>query len=235
MRGTIVSYLQDGPEGKFYYRMVDNVLARDKNWVHWKIESCPPITKDPTPTEEYLGARNSVKRSFASKRIRARVMGALDLSFLSDTQNYNNLDKLRKPPSVPSTQTYLKEISEIDLDLEMAGKDEAPMLVQQRAVKTWNVLRISAKARLAQFGQVDEAKSLELLGKDMSAVPQEGEVLGEKDTDVGGDTAVGETGVGQEKGSTDVVMITTSKDVVMTEEDTVEKADANATVPGERV
>jgi len=173
MRSTIASYLQEGSDGKFYYRMVDNVLSRDKNWVRWKVESCPPITKDPIPTDEYLKARSDAKRTFANKRIRPTPMGALDLSFLSDTQNFNSLDKLRKPLKIPSTQACLKEISSIDLDLEMAEKDEAAVLVQQRAVKTWNLLRVAAKSKLAIFGEVDELTGLERLGEDEIAASKE--------------------------------------------------------------
>lgn len=167
MRSTIASYLQEGPDGKFYYRMVDNVLSREKNWVRWKVESCPAITKDPIATEDYLSARSDAKRAFANKRIRPTPMGALDLSFLSDTQNLNNLDKLRHPPKNPSIQTCLKDISGLDLDLEMAGKDEETALRAAKAVKTWNLLRIASKSRLGVFGDVDE-KSLDKLGEDIT-------------------------------------------------------------------
>lgn len=195
----IAGYLQDGPEGKFYYRMVDNVLSRDKNWVRWKIESCPPITKDPTPTEEYMSARSGAKRAFANKRIRATPMGAADTSFLSDTQNINNLETLRNPPKTPDTQAYLKEIGNIDLDLEMAGKEEAADLVQRRAVKTWNLLRIAAKSKLALFSEVDETKTLGKLGEESSGpakVSQAGETGGTKDVEMEGDAAVASSGAG---------------------------------------
>jgi THO complex subunit 1 len=85
VRVAIADYLQDGPEGKFYYRMVDTVLSRDKNWVRWKMESCPPIAKSPVTGEAYEQASVQARAACTSKRIRATPMGALDLSFLSQS------------------------------------------------------------------------------------------------------------------------------------------------------
>src|SRR5262249_12478294 len=45
-RKTIEKYLEDGngTEGRYYLRMVNMVLSRDKNWTFWKAEGCPPIS-----------------------------------------------------------------------------------------------------------------------------------------------------------------------------------------------
>lgn len=176
MRATISSYLQEGSEGKFYYRMVDNVLSRDKNWVRWKVESCPPIEKPPTTTEAYLSARNGAKRASMNKKLRASPMGSLDLSFLSDTENMNGLNKLRIPARItaPTTEALLAEISVVDLDLEMATKKDKPALVEVRASKTWRALRIASKNRLSMFGHVDERdiNSLRMLDPNFVSLPK---------------------------------------------------------------
>src|SRR5436305_1639745 len=98
-RKAIEEYLTqgEGREGRFYYRMVDTVLARDKNWVRWKIESCPSIERPPVSTEEYLDAKSTAKKTFAPKRLRAMPLGALDLKFLSEAENLNGLEKLKNP------------------------------------------------------------------------------------------------------------------------------------------
>jgi THO complex subunit 1 len=83
MRTTIGDYVQDGPDGKFFFRMMETVLSRDKNWVRWKMESCPPISKPPISGEVYEEASKQVKTICASKRVRAVPVGAIDLSFLS--------------------------------------------------------------------------------------------------------------------------------------------------------
>lgn len=94
---NIATYLQQGPEGKFYYRMVDTVLSRDKNWVRWKAENCPPIERVPVSAQEYLDAMNGAQRAAANKRLRATPLGSLDISFLSDAESANGLERLKDP------------------------------------------------------------------------------------------------------------------------------------------
>ena len=97
MRGEIATYLQQGPEGKFYYRMVDTVLSRDKNWVHWKAEGCPPIQCDPVSASEFSEAEKGAQKACANKRLRATPMGSLDLKFLSDGGDAGGMEKLKDP------------------------------------------------------------------------------------------------------------------------------------------
>ena len=97
MRTEIATYLQQGPEGKFYYRMVDTVLSRDKNWVHWKAENCPPIERASLSAEDFVNARNGAQKACANKRLRAMPLGSLDLSFLSDRHDVDGLEKLKIP------------------------------------------------------------------------------------------------------------------------------------------
>ena len=97
MKTVIATYLQQGPEGKFYYRMVDTVLSRDKNWVRWKAENCPPIERPPISGEEFVEAENSAQKASANKRLRATPLGSLDISFLSDAETSNGLERLKDP------------------------------------------------------------------------------------------------------------------------------------------
>ena len=97
MRNDIATYLQQGLEGKFYYRMVDTVLSRDKNWVHWKAEGCPPIERDPISAEDFAEAENGARGVCANKRIRPMPLGSLDLKFLSDGSDVNVMEKLKDP------------------------------------------------------------------------------------------------------------------------------------------
>lgn len=95
MRTDIAAYLQQGTEGKFYYRMVDTVLSRDKNWVRWKAENCPPFQRASVSAEAFLDAKNGAQKACANKRLRATPLGTLDLSFLSDEENADGLNRLR--------------------------------------------------------------------------------------------------------------------------------------------
>jgi THO complex subunit 1 len=94
IKNTIATYLQDAPDGKFYYRMVDTVLSRDKNWVRWKMENCPPIIRDRVSTKALQDAKSGARRAFASKRSKVNAMG-LDLTFLSDVDGSSGLGRLK--------------------------------------------------------------------------------------------------------------------------------------------
>ena len=97
MRTEITKYIQDGLEGKFYYRVVDTVLSRDKNWALWKADGCPLIARTPISADDFANAQNGAKRACANKRLRANPVGSLDLGFLSDGANADGLEKLKHP------------------------------------------------------------------------------------------------------------------------------------------
>lgn len=77
--------------------MVDTVLSRDKNWVRWKAEGCPPIERPPVSVADYLKARENATRIYANKRLRSSPMGSLDLKFLSEGESSAGLEKLKEP------------------------------------------------------------------------------------------------------------------------------------------
>lgn len=97
MRNSVATYLQDGPEGKFYYRMVDTVLSRDKNWVHWKAEGCPLIERKPVSAEDFAEAEKDAQKACTNKRLRPMPMGSLDLKFLSDGDDTEGMENLKDP------------------------------------------------------------------------------------------------------------------------------------------
>jgi len=172
MRTAIATYLQEGPEGKFYYRMVETVLARDKNWVRWKLEQCPAISKPTLPTTTYLEARRGAKRHCQPRRIRAQVMGAMSLDFLNDVgENESGLAKLREGEKcrIPDVQGYVKEAGNIELDMEMASVEEKKELVEKKASCVWRVFRVAAKTRLGVMDAVDESKGLDELDEEKMA------------------------------------------------------------------
>ncbi|KAK5168593.1 hypothetical protein LTR04_006229 [Oleoguttula sp. CCFEE 6159] len=165
-RSIIADYLRQGPEGKFYYRMVDTVLARDKNWVRWKLESCPSIVRDALTTDEYLKAKVGAQIATANKRLRATPMGSLDLTFLSDAENANGLKMLKDPNRyrVPSAESFIAAIANDELDMEMAMTDEDKQTLQDaKSSKTWRALRIAVKSKLSRFDQVEDGNNLQRL------------------------------------------------------------------------
>lgn len=111
MRKTIEEYLQQGAGGKFYYRMVDTVLSRDKNWVRWKAEGCPLIERPPVSVAEYLGAREHATKAYANKRLRPSPMGSLDLKFLSEGESLANLERLKEQERFVLGHGYFAKLS----------------------------------------------------------------------------------------------------------------------------
>ena len=96
VKTAIANYLKEGPDGKFYYRMVDTVLSRDKNWVRWKMENCQPFTRKKVDTANFLTSKSDAVRAVAKKRPMdpARVPGSLD--FLYNTEAEKGLSQLRR-------------------------------------------------------------------------------------------------------------------------------------------
>lgn len=165
-RTDIASYLQQGPEGKFYYRMVDTVLSRDKNWVHWKAEGCPPIQRAPISAEDFTEGEKGAAKACANKRIRAIPMGTLDLTFLCDGGDTNGMEKLKDPErcSVPTAESFQRPIADDEFEIEMAKTDEEKRLATDaRASKLWRTLRIASKSKLNLFDKIDDGNNLKAL------------------------------------------------------------------------
>ncbi|KKA22020.1 THO complex subunit Tho1 [Rasamsonia emersonii CBS 393.64] len=165
-RDAIAEYLQQGLEGKFYYRMVDTVLSRDKNWVRWKVENCPPIERPAVSLEDYLDARENATKVFSSKRLRPSPMGSLDLKFLSDAENGASLERLKDPDRfrTPAPDSYMMGIVDDDFDIDMAKtKEEKDDAMRAKASKVWRTLRLTAKSKLGLFDKIEDGNNLKVL------------------------------------------------------------------------
>ena len=77
--------------------MVDTVLSRDKNWVHWKAENCEPYQRDSVSAEDFIEARSGAQKACTNRRLRATPLGSLDLHFLSDSDHADGLAKFMEP------------------------------------------------------------------------------------------------------------------------------------------
>ncbi|EAL84580.2 hypothetical protein KXX33_008034 [Aspergillus fumigatus] len=166
MRKAIEEYLQEGAGGKFYYRMVDTVLSRDKNWVRWKAEGCPLIERPAVSVAEYLRARENATKTYANKRLRPSPMGALNLNFLAEGESLSSIEKLKEPErySVPSADSFMMGIMDDELDIDTAHtKEDKDTAIRAKASKTWRILRLSAKGKLAAFDKIDDGKNLKAL------------------------------------------------------------------------
>ncbi|KAK4547616.1 hypothetical protein LTR36_000573 [Oleoguttula mirabilis] len=166
VRATITKYLEQTPTretGRFYHRMVDTILARDKNWVRWKVESCPSIVRDPVPTEQELEARKGARDSARIRRIPERPPGAIDLSFLDEGKG-GGLEALKNPTryTAPSAEELIEGVRTDKLDLDMAMDDaEKAGLDDAISNKTWRALRQVRASNLSLLDKVDPTKDVE--------------------------------------------------------------------------
>ena len=166
IRRQIEGYLRDGPGGMFYYRMVDTVLSRDKNWVRWKAEGCPPIEKPAISVTDYVAARDNAVKIYADKRIRASPMGALDFKFLSDSEALANIERLKESDrfAVPDSKSLLGGILDDEMDIDMAQTaDDKDAALSAKSSKAWRILRLAAKTKMAAFDKIDDGNNLNIL------------------------------------------------------------------------
>lgn len=146
MRQSIATYLQQqgpGNDGKHYYRMVDSVLSRDKNWVRWKAEACPLITKDALEFETIASAQKTLCDMTAKKPF-ANPPGANDFGFLSMAEPMEALKHPSKRQKLPSLEEYYEEIERHKLDEDFATGDEKKELQEKIQGSLWRALRESA-------------------------------------------------------------------------------------------
>ncbi|KAI1909285.1 hypothetical protein LOZ12_005332 [Ophidiomyces ophidiicola] len=163
MKSTISTYLQQGIDGKFYYRMVDTVLTRDKNWVRWKADGCPSIERPSIQAQEYIDAQSTAVKLSSNKRLRATPLGSLNLQFLSPNADQDGLDRLKATERFtnPEAESYVRGIADDDFNLDMAQNDEdKEEAARSKASKSWRVLRLSSRSKLNLFDKIEDGKSL---------------------------------------------------------------------------
>jgi len=162
---TIVAALREASDGLAFARVVETVLARDKNWVRWKEGNCPEISREAINPMIILEATKQAKANCTWKRLRPAPIGSLDLKFLTDYAADSGLEKLAEPwrTSLPKAETLIEKVANVELDLEMATPDEVPTLRESKASKTWKTLRLTTRTNLSGFDKVQDTKDLQLL------------------------------------------------------------------------
>jgi THO complex subunit 1 len=184
MKRSIAEYLKQGLEGAFFYRMVETVLSRDKNWVRWKIENCPSIARPAVAPEDYVTAKASARKATTNKRLRPTPLGSLDLKFLSESDDRSGLERLKDSSryQVPSIKSFKSKIELDDMDIEMARDEELKnTAVDSKASKTWRALRIAGTSKLVAFDKIDRSDKIdEIFRDDLKA--DESAIAGEEDT-----------------------------------------------------
>lgn len=164
--------------------MVETVLSRDKNWVRWKIENCPSITKPAVTPEDYLAAKASAKKATTNKRLRPNPLGSLDLKFLSEGDRQSGLERLKDPSRyrVPSIKSFQSRIELDDMDIDMARDDESKnAAIESKASKAWRALRIASGTKLVAFDKIERSDKIDVIFQDDVKV-EESVVNGDEET-----------------------------------------------------
>jgi THO complex subunit 1 len=135
--------------------MVDTVLSRDKNWVRWKAENCPPITREGVSPQMYLQARDTLTKQIESARAPlVNPPGANDLAFLSKVEPLEALKNPSKRHKIPTPEEYYRGIQADELDMDFASTEEEKRDIEERkAGKVWRALR-SSKNRFVMCEKV---------------------------------------------------------------------------------
>ncbi|KAI0024914.1 THO complex subunit 1 transcription elongation factor-domain-containing protein [Xylariomycetidae sp. FL0641] len=182
MKDRITTYIQAETDGYFFFRVIESVISRDKGWVRWKVENCPPIERPSVSPTEFNDARSSAKRIATSKKPRA-LLGSLPLGFMKEEEAGISMDKLKDPEKwrLPDLSVFHEKIERDNLDLEFPGSEkEKTELLESKASKTWRALRIARRSRLGRFDEVEDWQNIDPVFRDR---PKGGEPKEESSSD----------------------------------------------------
>jgi THO complex subunit 1 len=169
MKEAIVDYLRQGAEGPYFNRMVETVLARDKNWVRWKIENCPSIELPTLSPDTFVEARAAATKLATTKRLRPTPVGSMSLDFLDDENEASAMEKLKDPGrySLPELISLKRGIDLDDLEIDMPTNDESKAsAIEGKASKTWRALRIASKCKLVVFDRIEDDDKIDIVFED---------------------------------------------------------------------
>ncbi|KAK9281653.1 hypothetical protein L1049_004556 [Liquidambar formosana] len=150
------------PKGKDFLRQVEHILEREKNWVWWKRDGCPPFEKQPVEKKAALDG--------AKKRRPRWRLGNKELSQLWKWADQNP-SALTDPQRVctPVVTEYWKPLAE---DMDASAGIEAEYHHKSNRVYCWKGLRFSARQDLDGFSRftdhgIEGVVPLELLPPDV--------------------------------------------------------------------
>ncbi|KAL2271915.1 hypothetical protein VTJ83DRAFT_1286 [Remersonia thermophila] len=190
MKNSIVDYLRQGTEGPYFNRMVESVLARDKNWVRWKIENCPSIELPPMSPDMFVQSRAAIGKLAATRRLRAAPIGSLSLDFLDDEDEEQAMEKLKDPARyrLPELSSLRRGIADDEFEIEMPTNDESKAAaIEGKASKTWRALRIASKTKLVVFDKIEDDDKIDIIFEEKPAQEDSVEAAADEEAGEGGE------------------------------------------------
>lgn len=169
-------------ENDIFYKTINEVLAREKNWILWKAQLCQTFEKEPLNKEEYPKAREQRQRITKTPMPYRHKLGTATLTELWKTGESNSLEDLESPSryAAPDLEDFEEQVNAKEEELK-AKKDvyadekgdkeaiwipdqEAEILEEQKQSLTWRALRLASRKHLHLFGKIDGGQ-LSLLRK----------------------------------------------------------------------
>ncbi|KAG6781617.1 hypothetical protein POTOM_014528 [Populus tomentosa] len=155
------------PKGKDFLHKVEHILEREKNWLWWKRDGCPPFEKQPI--------ENKTVQDGGKKRRPRWRLGNKELSQLWKWADQNP-NALTDPQRVrtPAITDYWKPLAE---DMDPSASIEADYHHKNNRVYCWKGLRVSARQDLDGFSRftdhgIEGVVPLELLPPDVRSKHQ---------------------------------------------------------------
>lgn len=187
MKVAISDYLKRGPDGPYFNRMVETVLARDKNWVFWKMASCPPIQRKPVSTETFKESKAHAQRLATSKRLRPNPLGAVSMDFIRDDSRKLSMDNLQEAEryALPELDGFKRSIANDEFEIDMPKNEQTKAAaVAGKASKSWRALRIGGRSKMAAFDSIDDPRRIDRVFEELV------ETSGAADEDAAGEEAM---------------------------------------------
>ena len=188
MKERIASYLRRGLDGPYFYRTVETVLARDKNWVIWKMAGCPPIQRDPVAASTFAQSKTAAQRMATAKRLRPMPMGAVSLDFLRGEDAAAAMEKLMAEERyrLPELDDFKRKIADDDFEIDMPTNEQTKAAaVAGKSSKSWRALRIAARTKLAAFDRISDPQKVDPVFeelKDIEDVEEDVEPVASEDS-----------------------------------------------------
>ncbi|KAK0756432.1 hypothetical protein N5P37_011084 [Trichoderma harzianum] len=169
MKKVISDYLKQGSDGPYFFRMVETVLARDKNWVFWKMASCPPIQRDPVSAASFVESKDAAQKMATNKRLRPNPLNAVPLDFLENEDEGSAMEELKSAEryQLPELDGFKSKIADDDFEIDMPTNNQTKAAaVAGKASKSWRALRIASRFKLASFDKIDDPKKINIIFED---------------------------------------------------------------------
>ncbi|XP_022746368.1 THO complex subunit 1 isoform X1 [Durio zibethinus] len=149
------------PKGKDFLHSIEHILEREKNWVWWKRDGCPPFEKQPIEKKTvHDGAKKRRPRWRLGNKELSQLWKWADQNpnALTDPQRVRTpaISDYWKPLAEDHASSWNKFISFLKLQMDESAGIDAEYHHKNNRVYCWKGLRFSARQDLEGFSRFTE-------------------------------------------------------------------------------